>query len=65
MAVLPIRTPKHLCVRIQWIDTRRSLRGTYNVFDMYAAICKKTLDERLADRDVMDALGGLVVPPTG
>ncbi|MEL7152226.1 MAG: hypothetical protein AAFN51_00195, partial [Pseudomonadota bacterium] len=46
-------------------DTKLPLSDTYTIMDMYAAIYKNTLDEVLADPEVMNALGGLAVPPTG
>ena len=49
----------------QRFDTNLPLSDTYNFFDMYAAIYKKTLDEVLADPEVMEALGGLAATPTG
>ena len=49
----------------QRFDTNIPHSNTYTIFDMYAAIYKKTLDEVLADPEVMNALGSLAAPPTG
>lgn len=45
-------------------DTDVPLSQTYNIFDMYAAVYKKTLDEILGDPEVVAALSSLAAAPT-